>query len=70
MNITTLDQMEKIVSTNSNLRWDGWNVIHLLKSKTAIYKTNGAFVNGNWYIKTIYAPDQSGWKINQKHLES
>ena len=70
MNITTLDQMEKIVSTNSNLRWDGWNVIHLLQSKTAIYKTNGAFVNGNWYIKTIYAPDQSGWKINQKHLES
>ena len=70
MNITTLDQMEKIVSANSNLRWDGWNVIHLSKSKTAIYKTNGAFVNGNWYIKTIYAPDQNGWKINQKHLES
>jgi hypothetical protein len=70
MNITKLEQMENIVSANSQLSWDGWNVIHLSKSNTAMFKTNGAYVNGDWYIKTVYSPDQNGWKINQKHLRS
>lgn len=70
MIINTLNKMEKIVSANPSLRWDGWNVVHLSKSNNAMYKTNGAFVDGSWYIKTVYSPNRDGWKISQKHLES
>ena len=70
MNITTLEQMETIVSANPQLKWEGWNVIHLSPSNTAMFKTNGAFINNKWYIKTVYSPDQNGWKISQKHLGS
>ena len=70
MNITTLEQMESIVSANPRLRWDGWSVVHLSQSNTAMFKTNGAYVDGSWYIKTVYSPDQNGWKISQKHLGS
>lgn len=70
MNITTLEQMETIVSANPQLRWDGWDVVHLSQSNTAMFKTNGAFVDNKWYIRTVYSPDQNGWKISQKHLES
>lgn len=70
MNIKTLEQMENIVSANSQLRWDGWNVVHLSPSNSAMFKANGVFVDGIWYTKTIYSPDQSGWNINSKHLRA
>jgi hypothetical protein len=70
MNIKTLEQMETIVSANPQLSWDGWDVVHLSQSNTAMFKTNGAFVDNKWCIRTVYSPDQNGWKISQKHLES
>lgn len=70
MLVSNLNAMEKFVSENKNLRWEGWNVIHLSKSNSAMYKPSGAFIDGQWYVKTIYAPDRNGWKINKKHLES
>ena len=68
MLISDLKKMESIVSSNSNLSWDGWNVVHLKKSKDAMYKTNGAFVDGSWYVKTIYKLDSNGWNIKNSHV--
>jgi hypothetical protein len=70
MLINDLKTMEDIVAKNNNLIWDGWNVVHLFKSNVAMFKTNGVFIDGNWYTKTVYSPDQNGWNINKKHLES
>ena len=68
MNIKTLEQMENIVNTSSNLKWEGWNVVHISKSNSAMFKTNGVFIDGSWYVKTVYSPDQNGWTISNKHL--
>lgn len=70
MLIKDLNKMEKIVNSNSNLSWSGWDVIHLEKSNTAMFKTNGYFLNGSWYIKTSYSPNRDGWNIKQKHLDA
>jgi hypothetical protein len=67
--IKSLEKMESIVSKNKSLSWDGWNVVELVRSPSAVYKTNGARVNGVWYIKNIFSLDQDGWKVPSKYTE-
>lgn len=66
--IRDLEQMEKIVARNKTLSWDGWTVIELLPSNSAMFKTNGAFKNGSWYIKNTYPCESNGWKIPHKYV--
>lgn len=68
MLINNLDKMEKIVSSNKNLYWDGWNVIHIKPSSTAMFQNNGIFIKDSWYTKTTYSPDRDGWNIKKEHL--
>lgn len=67
--ITSLEKMEKIVSRNKSLSWDGWNVVELIKNPGAIFKPNGARVKGVWYTKNIFIVDQDGWRIPSKYAE-
>lgn len=66
--IKDLEQMEKIVAKNNSLSWDGWTVVELIPSKSAMFKTNGAFLKGVWYIKNEYVCDSNGWKIPHKYV--
>jgi hypothetical protein len=68
MIINTLEQMEEIVNNNKTLSWDGWNVVELTKSKSAVFKTDGAYVDGSWYIKNIFSPNRDGWRIPNKYV--
>ena len=68
MLITNLQKMEKIVSSNKDLFWDGWDVVHIKPSSTAMFKNNGAFINGSWFIKTVYSLNRNGWNIKKEHL--
>jgi hypothetical protein len=58
--------MEKIVSDNNMLSWDGWNVVSLLPNKTAWMRTDGAIVKGKWYSKRVYEITETGWEIPSK----
>ena len=66
--IKDLDIMEIIVAKNNNLSWDGWNVVELTPSKDAMFKTNGVFIDGKWYMKKLYPCNTNGWKIPQKYV--
>jgi hypothetical protein len=68
MLVNSLDKMEQIVSKNSTLSWDGWNVVELIKSKTGMFNKNGVYVNGVWYIKKIFSVDRDGWRIPNKYV--
>lgn len=68
MLINNLDTMEKIVKSNQSLSWEGWNVVELKKSPTAMYKQNGAYINGSWYFKTVYSVNRDGWRIPNKYV--
>jgi hypothetical protein len=67
--VKSLEKMEKIVSKNSSLSWDGWNVVELIKNPGAMFKTNAARVNGVWHIKNIFVVNQDGWRIPSKYSE-
>lgn len=66
--IKDLETMEKIVAKNSNLSWDGWNVVELTPSNSAMFKTDGAFVNNKWNIKKVYTYAEEGWAIPTKYV--
>lgn len=68
MNITSLETMEKIVSENKSLSWDGWNVVELIKNPGAMFKPNGARIKGVWYIKNIFTVEHDGWSIPSKYV--
>lgn len=68
MIINSLEKMETIVSINSALSWDGWNVVELIKSPSAWSKPSGAFVKGSWFYKNIFAVANDGWSIPNKYV--
>jgi hypothetical protein len=67
--VKSLEKMEKIVSKNKSLSWDGWNVVELAKNPAAMFKLNGARVEGVWYLKNTFVVNQDGWRIPSKYVE-
>lgn len=70
MNITTLEQMESIVSSNNNLYWDGWDVVSYTRSEKAKTSKYGKFVNGQWYLTKTFKPGLNGWDIPDRIVEN
>ena len=68
MQVTSLEKMESIVSQNSSLSWDGWNVVELIKNPAAVTRPNAAIVNGVWHIKNVFTVDHDGWRIPSKYV--
>jgi hypothetical protein len=66
--IKTVEQMEAIVNKFNELSWNGWDVIELKKSPSAMMHVHGAYIDGTWYIKNIFSPSENGWKLPSKYL--
>lgn len=67
MIISNLEKMEKIVSSNANLSWVGWDVLDLKRSESGRTAVNGIRVNGLWYLKKVYPVTRSGWDIPNRY---
>lgn len=68
MLIKSLEQMESIVSSNNELDWLGWDVVHNVYNPTAQTKKDGVRINGKWYIQKKFALSTVGWEIPDKFL--
>jgi hypothetical protein len=66
MKVTSLQQMEKIVSKNKMLSWRGWDVVFSKAYPGAWTRKNGAFVDGVWYSQDIFELGADGWEIPHK----
>lgn len=67
MIIKSLGKMEKIVASNSNLSWVGWDVVDRKRSEAGRTAVNGVRVNGVWYVQRIYPVSRNGWDIPHKY---
>jgi hypothetical protein len=69
--IKDLETMEAIVQKNEVLSWDGWNVVELIGSSTAMLKKNGAYLRskGAWFIKSVFVPSAEGWSVPNKYSD-
>ena len=63
MFVTSLTEMEQIVSYRPDLEWEGWDVVQYKKNNSAQFDKNGAFKNGQWYKKNVYPITEKGWSI-------
>ena len=61
--------MEKIVNKNTNLMWDGWNVIDLKESNVAKTSPVGIRIKDKWYLHKVYSPNRNGWNIPNKYQD-
>lgn len=68
ISISSLEKMEAIVSKNSNLSWDGWNVVEMIRSDKAFTSKYGALKNNAWYLKKIFVASRTGWEIPDKYV--
>jgi hypothetical protein len=65
--ITSLKQMEQIVSKHSNLCWVGWDIADRKKAEGARTSVNGVRVDGQWYLQRVYPLTEQGWDIPRKY---
>jgi hypothetical protein len=64
--IRSVEEMEKIVSQNKFLFWDGWTVVNSFPSDKARTSKYGAYVNGKWHLQKRFVPTSKGWDIPDK----
>ncbi len=67
MIIKSLNQMENIVSKNSNLSWVGWDVVDRKRTESGRTSVDGVRVNGVWYLQRTYPVTRQGWDIPSKY---
>ena len=68
MFITTIEQMESIVSREKNLSWESWTVLERIPSNKGMSSKDGVLVNGKWHIQKRFEPTRDGWKIPKKYV--
>jgi hypothetical protein len=66
MIIKTIEEMEKFVSSNKELSWDGWTVVKRYPSDKAKTSKQGVRIKGVWYIEQRFEPTSQGWEIPGK----
>jgi hypothetical protein len=64
--IKSLDEMERVVSRNRMLSWDGWTVLHTFESVTGWRSNEGVLIKGKWHIQRRFNVDEEGWDIPNK----
>jgi hypothetical protein len=64
--IKSLPEMEKIVSRNKMLGWDGWTVLHTFASPTGWRSKEGVRINEVWHIQRRFDVGAEGWDIPPK----
>jgi hypothetical protein len=70
MFIKTIEEMNKIVSENKELSWDGWTVVKSFKSDKAKTSKDGKLINGIWHIQQRFEPTENGWSIPEKIINN
>ena len=69
MIVNKLETMERIVTKNKNLKWNGWDIFDLKKSDLARTSVNGVRIKDEWFLRKVYKLNRNGWDIPNKYKE-
>ena len=68
MLINGFDEMEKIVKSNPNLKWDNWTVI-VTTDGDGYYTKDGIFIDGQWKKQFRFNMVEYGvWNIPDRYI--
>jgi hypothetical protein len=68
MIIKSLETMEKIVSENKTLSWEGWDVVQIFQDPVGWKKPEGVRIKGRWHVKKRFPLSENGWNIPEKMI--
>lgn len=65
MKVIDLNQAEKLVNSNPNLSWDGWDIVFLKEDEYAEFLSSGYFDRNTekWYRRQVFYCEDNGWSI-------
>jgi hypothetical protein len=66
MLVKSLEQMEKIVDSAEDLRWDGWDVVSIKPTDSGLMSKDAIQIDGKWYIQKRFILTTNGWEIPNK----
>jgi hypothetical protein len=69
MKIKSLEEMENIVSKNSNLFWEGWDVYTKIK-EDGFYSNEGFYDNNSWLVKKKFSFNGEFWEIPDRFVKN
>lgn len=55
--------MERIVESDPELSWDGWDVVRYKKNPSSQFDKSGILHNGSWHRKFVFPLKDGGWSI-------
>jgi hypothetical protein len=61
------DTAHSIVENNSNLFWDGWNIVDWKADTLGEMSKDGMLKDGRWGTYKIYPLDKDGWDVPSKY---
>ena len=64
--ISSLNEMEDIVSRNRRLSWDGWTVLHTYPNPVGWRDDKGVLIRGRWHTQQRFEISETGWEIPKK----
>jgi hypothetical protein len=73
MLVTSLEEMEHIVSSRGDLSWDGWDIVKYINNSNALYAKDSEFRDGKWMKKKVFPLTEDGWylpnSIGREHVQ-
>ena len=63
MSVTSLEEMECIVASRTDLAWEGWNIVKYTRASNAMYSPDGCIRNGVWMKKKVFPLTEDGWYL-------
>lgn len=65
------DKAHRAVKVNSNLYWDGWDIISFKRDNAAMFKKNGIRHNGVWGIHERFIVGSNGtWEVPDRYVRN
>ena len=54
------------VSSSSDLKWDGWDVVQYTNKRVSFMNPKAVFVNGEWKTAVRYPVESDGWTVPRR----
>jgi hypothetical protein len=67
MKIKSIEQIDNIVKTHSNFKWDGWTVV-VEEDGDGYSSVNGVYTENGWKIQKRFECIKGVWDIPDRYI--
>jgi hypothetical protein len=68
MLITSYNYAHELVSKNSSLFWNGWDIVEFRKNQSAEYDVAGKRIDESWGFTKTFPITEKGWEVPERYV--